>query len=189
MENALAWIGGTFLIFYSTLSSIMIFVGVFFSIWGFKYKKDTNIDLRKKTHEEIIESFSLFMKNLNNDQEMIKSDAYFKLLTHFKIPITRRKYRDSIKKIKKLNFDQKLIFEQFKDYKKIEDDFYIRKNLKFNDYALKNNIIEEKVTNRKEIIFVLLLLNVAIFTETLPIVKIKNAKYDKLYKYIYKICM
>src|ERR1051325_4071619 len=91
--------------------------------------------------------------------------------------------------ILKFQLQEENIEIQFKDYKKVEDDFYIRKNLKFNDYALRNNIIEEKITNKREIIFVLLLLNVAIFTETLPIVKIKNAKYDKLYKYIYKICM
>lgn len=109
MDNALAWIGGSFLVFFSVASSIMIFVGVFFSIWGFKYKKDTNIDLRKKIHEDIIKNFTLFFEYLNDQEKMKESSVDIKLLTHFKSPITKRKYRDRLKNLKKLNFDQKLI--------------------------------------------------------------------------------
>lgn len=188
MDNALAWVGGSFLVFFSLTSSIMIFAGVFFSIWGFKYKKDTNIDLRKKIHEDIINSFALFFEYLNDQEKMKESSVDIKLLTHFKSPITKKKYRDRLTNLKKLNFDQKLIFNQFRDYKQIKDDFYIRKNVSFNNFALKNKIIEEKITDRKELIFILTLFNVAFFTETFSLIKITNKKYDKIYKHIYKIC-
>lgn len=188
MESTWAWIAGSFLVFFSVASSIMIFVGVFFSIWGFKYKKDTNIDLRKKIHEDIINNFTLFFEYLNNQEKMKESSVDIKLLTHFKSPITRKKYRDRLNNLKKLNFDQKLIFNQFRDYKNIKDDFYIRKNLSFNYFALKNKIINEKITDRRELIFILVLFNIAFFTESFSLIKITNKKYEKIYKHIYKIC-
>ncbi|BDV03631.1 MAG: hypothetical protein HPPSJP_3520 [Candidatus Hepatoplasma scabrum] len=189
MESTLAWIGGVFLLFFSAASSIMIFVGVFFAIWGFKYKKDSNINLRKKIHEDIISNFNFFIEYLNNQQKMKESTSDIKLLTHFKTPITKKRYRDRIKKFKKLNFDQKIIFDQFRNYKQIEDDFYIRKNVTFNNFAIKNKIIEEKINDRKENIFILTLLNIALFTESFSFIKITEEKYDKIYKHIYKICM
>lgn len=188
MDSFVAWLSGSFLALLGLLTSIMAFIGIFYTIWDFKYRKDSNINLRKSTYEDIVKNFYLFLDGLNEKDKMKDSQADIKLLTYFRSPITKRKYRDSLKKIKKLNFDQKLIFDQFKNYEIITDDFYIRKSVKFNDYAIKNNMIKEKITDRKELIFILTLFNIALFTETLSLISLENKKYEKIYKYIYKIC-
>ncbi|BDV03630.1 MAG: hypothetical protein HPPSJP_3510 [Candidatus Hepatoplasma scabrum] len=188
MDSFAAWFTGTFLATLSIVTSIMAFIGIFYAIWDFKYRKDSNINLRKDIDEDIIKNFYLFLEGIKEKNKMKNSKADIKLLTYFGSPITRRRYRDSLKKIKKLNFDHRLIFEQFKNYERIKDDFYIRKNVTFNNFAMKNKIIEQKINNKNELIFILVLFNIALFTETLALINIDNNKYEKIYKYIYKIC-
>lgn len=189
MDSFAAWISGTFLVTLSILTTIMAFIGIFYTIWDFKYRKDLNINLRKTTAENILKNFYLFIDGILDKEKLKNSKADLKLITYFKSPITKRRYIDSVKKIKRLKFDHKLIFEQFKNHERIIDDFYVSKNLKFNDYALKHKIIQKKITEKKEILFILLLLNIALFTEAFSLISIQDEKYNKIYKYIYKVCM
>ncbi len=168
------------------ITSIMSFI-LFFSVWfgimtnifGFKYRRDANLGLRKDYHINIIENFYNFLDNYENEEKMKEAKYDIKLLSFLYSPLSPKKYRDSIKK----NFiiDDDVLIEQFKNWRNIENDFMINKNTSFNEFSIKRNI-GFQIENKEDALILIIVLLIYLKTDTLDLIII-DEKYLNVAKY------
>lgn len=179
-----AWMAGALAILFALLTSIAVIFAAITTWYGFKYRRDANLSLRKDYHIAISETYNKFISNLDNEEEMINESYDLKLLGYFSSPLSQKRRGMRINFGKTTNTKMRnFVINQFKNWESIEDDFYIKKNLKFNDFAKKMGLIEEEITDKNELVKILTLLNIALLTDSIHMIK-NTGKYEKLVNFI-----
>ena len=124
----LSFIGAFIAMMFALLTSFAVIFAAITTWYGFKYRRDTNLNLRKDTHISIAETFDKFIKNLDN-RDVINQEYYdLKLLGFFNSPLVVKR------KGLKLNFSKSntrlrnLLIREFKNWESIDGDFYIKRN-------------------------------------------------------------
>lgn len=162
------------------LTSFAVFFAAITTWYGFKYRRDANLNLRKDYHITISETYENFVESLSDDEKMSQEKYDIKLLGFFYSPLSKKGYKRNLKL--KGTFGKTFLLNQFKNWEDINQDFYLRKKVKINTFALKNDLIEEKIEDNKELVKLLTLICIALFTDSIDMIKV-DSKYQKIIHY------
>ena len=174
------------------ITSVMSFI-LFFSVWfgimtnvfGFKYRRDANLGLRKDYHINILENYYEFIENFEDMEKMKEGKYDVKLLGFLSSPLSPKKYRDSITKNSILESES--LLEELKNWKTLENDFMINKKSSFKTFIKKRNL-DFEIENKKDALTIIILLLINLNTDTIELVIVED-KYKRVLKYFKQISL
>ncbi len=162
------------------LTSFAVIFAAITTWYGFKYRRDANLNLRKDYHITISETYENFVDALDDPEKMKQEKFDIKLLGFFNSPLSKKGYRRNLKL--KGSFGKAFLLNQFKNWDSIEENFYLRKKVKINTFALKNDLLDEKITDSNELVKLLALVCIALFTDSIDMIKV-DTEYQKIINY------
>ncbi len=180
MSDFLAIIISILGVLLTALTSFAVFFAAITTWYGFKYRRDANLNLRKDYHITISETYANFVDALDDSEKMKQEKYDIKLLGFFYSPLSRKGYKRNLKL--KGSLGKTFLLNQFKNWETIDQDFYLKRKVKINTFALKNDLLDEKIDDNKELVKLLVLICIALFTDSIDMIKV-DTKYQKIISY------
>ncbi len=161
----------------TTVSTIMILFGVIVTVYGFKYRRDNNLNLRKDIHFQIADNYYALIENIDNFEKLEENKSELHLITLIYSPITKKKFKFN----NNLLIKKSTLINEMKNWRDITDDFKLSENFTFKELISKKPEYKSLGESREKIINSLFLISIALFTDSIEVIK-----YDKIYKKLVK---